>query len=333
MNASIVSSSVNAIRRGRKCSSTSFTRCVQKSKQNSTKLAHIKMFSSGLDGSNKKPQAYVQGQETHFGYQTVGVNEKEQKVKQVFASVAENYDIMNDFMSAGWHRLWKDSLLSMSGVKAMSAIARQSGSTLNILDLAGGTGDIAFRFIEAADCVERAKSSGQDNISVTVCDINPAMLEVGKQRARDRFGHDVMDRSKALSFVEGNAQDLPFQDNQYDLYTIAFGLRNVTDVDAALREAHRVLKPGGRMMILEFSKVENDAFRAMYDAYSFNIIPQIGEAIAGDRDSYQYLVESIRKFSDQGELKSRMIEAGFLSVRYTNFTGGIVAIHEGYKAI
>lgn len=311
---------------------------IQKVKNNSLSLQNAsfstrKSVPDDMGNENQKPSAYVQGHTTHFGFQTVSITEKEQKVKEVFANVAESYDVMNDFMSAGWHRLWKDTLLSMSGVKAMSDIARQSGRQLNILDLAGGTGDVAFRFVEAAECVERAKSSGQDDITVTVCDINTAMLQVGEQRARERFGHNIIDGSRSLSFVEGNAQALPFEENQYDLYTIAFGLRNVTDVDAALREAYRVLKPGGRMMILEFSKVENETFRSIYDAYSFHVIPQIGQTVAGDRDSYQYLVESIRKFSDQVELKSRMSEAGFLSTRYTNFTGGIVAIHEGYKAI
>lgn len=192
---------------------------------------------------------------------------------------------------------------------------------------------MAFRFIDAAECVERSKSSGEDCISVTVCDINPEMLRVGEKRARERFGSSLLDETKALSFVEGNAQSLQFDDNSFDLYTIAFGLRNVTDVDMALREACRVLKPGGRFMCLEFSQIPDPLLRQIYDTYSFNVIPGLGELVANDRASYQYLVESIRKFSNQEELVSRMKEAGFQEAKYTNLTGGIVAIHEGWKPL
>jgi ubiquinone/menaquinone biosynthesis methyltransferase len=200
--------------------------------------------------------------------------------------------------------------------------------------VAGGTGDIAFRFVDAAGRVERSKSSGVDEVQVTVCDINPEMLRVGERRARDRFGSSIIDESKALTFVEGNAQDLKnFQDNTFDLYTIAFGLRNVTDVDKALQEAQRVLKPGGRYMCLEFSQVPNKYFRAIYDYYSFHVIPSLGQVVANDRASYQYLVESIRKFANQEELAARMERAGMESVKYTNLSGGIVAIHEGWKPL
>ncbi len=277
--------------------------------------------------------------------------------------MADNYDVMNDFMSGGLHRHWKDELLRMTGVKSMAGALRRRGAAyafsslddkdgrvgggkgkgggdvgiplLSILDVAGGTGDVAFRFIDAANCVERAKSSGVDEISVTVCDINPDMLRVGEARARVRYGSDLLDDARSLSFVEGNAQYLPFDENTFDIYTIAFGLRNVTDVDMALRDAMRVLKPGGRFLCLEFSRVSNDVplLANVYDAYSFHVIPTLGEVVANDRKSYQYLVESIRKFCSQDELANRMVDAGFDGVTYTNITGGIVAVHEGWKPL
>ena len=188
---------------------------------------------SKYDESSKNAP-YIQGSETHFGFESVGINEKEGRVKQVFENVADSYDVMNDFMSGGLHRYWKDQLLDMSAVASMAQIIRKQqsdGQSLRILDVAGGTGDISFRFLEAAGCPERARSSGTDPISVTVCDINGEMLRVGEARARKKYGSSVMEGSKALSFVEGNAQDLhQFEDNSFDLYTIAFGLRNVTDV-------------------------------------------------------------------------------------------------------
>ena len=288
-------------------------------------------------------------------------------MKHVFEKVASNYDVMNDFMSGGLHRYWKDELLRLTGVRAMVKALRRrqyeflsdesstneshlSTNSFSILDVAGGTGDVAFRFIDAAECVERSKSSGKDEISVTVCDINSEMLRVGEMRARKKYGdallHDnYMDAStasfssssssssSALRFVEGNAQHLPFESNSFDIYTIAFGLRNVTDVDAALKEAYRVLKPGGRYLCLEFSHVPNIPLSKLYDMYSFNVIPQLGEWVAQDRHSYQYLVESIRKFCNQEELMQRMESAGFKGVKYTNMTGGIVAIHEGWKPL
>ena len=278
---------------------------------------------------------YVSGDSTHFGFENVKVEEKEGRVREVFENVAESYDVMNDFMSGGLHRMWKDHLLKVSSVAPMAKLVRRSADReLKILDVAGGTGDVAFRFVEAAGCQERSKSTGEDDVQVTVCDINPEMLRVGERRARDRFGSGLLDETRGLSFVEGNAQDLhQFHDNTFDLYTIAFGLRNVTDVDRALREAQRVLKPGGRFMCLEFSQVPNEYFRAIYDYYSFNVIPSIGQVVANDRASYQYLVESIRKFSTQEELVTRMERAGMESVKYTNLTGGIVAIHEGWKPL
>jgi ubiquinone/menaquinone biosynthesis methyltransferase len=289
---------------------------------------------------------------THFGFEQVQVAEKEGKVRQVFDNVADSYDVMNDFMSAGIHRLWKDYLLEASCVEPMAkAVRRQSqqqqsstaagvvaaddGCSLRILDVAGGTGDVAFRFVEAADCFERAKSSGRDPISITVTDINLEMLRVGERRARERFGHAILDETQALQFVPGNAQDLHnFNDNTFDLYTISFGLRNVTNINLALREAFRVLKPGGRFMCLEFSQVPNPILRQVYDLYSFNVIPALGQAVANDRASYQYLVESIRRFPNQQDLLTRMEkEAGFDSTRYTNLSCGIVALHEGWKPL
>jgi len=204
------------------------------------------------DGSSSsKNNPYVQGSETHFGFESVGIHEKEGRVKEVFENVADSYDVMNDFMSGGLHRYWKDQLLDMSAVASMAQFIRrqqthvkpsdseeqQRNATLRILDVAGGTGDVSFRFLEAAGCPERARSSGEDPISVTVCDINAEMLRVGEARARKKYGTSLMTETKALSFVEGNAQDLNnFQDNSFDLYTIAFGLRNVTDVVSSTNE-------------------------------------------------------------------------------------------------
>jgi len=298
-------------------------------------------------------ESYVSGPTTHFGYESVSINEKEGRVKKVFENVADNYDVMNDFMSAGLHRLWKDELLRMTGAGPMAKAMRRRASSnyandaayndsdgsgdndalLSILDVAGGTGDVAFRFVDAAGCEERAKSSGRDEVSVTVCDINPEMLRVGESRARRRYGSALLDDASALRFVEGNAQRLPFGDDSFDLYTIAFGLRNVTDVDMTLRDALRVLKPGGRFLCLEFSHVTNVPLATLYDIYSFNVIPKLGEVVADDRESYQYLVESIRKFCTQEELVSRMEAAGFEDAKYTNMTGGVVAVHEGWKPL
>ncbi len=300
---------------------------------------------------------------THFGYREVPIAEKEQHVKHVFENVADSYDVMNDLMSGGLHRAWKDYLLQTSSVETIASVVRRmqsqqdhsstTGSTksaevtplvteaspeslpaFQILDVAGGTGDIAFRFLEAAGCVERSKSSGIDPIRITVCDINAEMLRVGEQRAIQRYGHNVIQQSKSLQFIEGNAQNLhQFPDNTFDIYTIAFGLRNVTDVDLAIQEAFRVLKPGGRYMCLEFSQVPNQYLRTIYDTYSFHVIPTIGEIVANDRHSYQYLVESIRKFPNQDELIRRIDRVGFQLSSYTNMTGGIVALHEGWKPI
>lgn len=240
-----------------------------------------------------------------FGFTPTDADAKKKLVADVFASVADNYDLMNDLMSGGIHRLWKNRLIRLM----------QPRSTRRLLDVAGGTGDIAFRY--------RAKAGPEADI--TVCDINPEMLRVGQDRAVDR-GY-----LKGFAWVEGNAECLPFDDNAFHLYSISFGLRNVPKIDDALEDAHRVLKPGGRFFCLEFSRVNNDALRWIYDRYSFSVIPKIGEMVADDRDSYQYLVESIRQFPPQAELARRMEQAGFEDVKVINLSGGIAAIHIGHK--
>jgi len=241
---------------------------------------------------------------THFGYREVDSDKKASMVKGVFSSVAPKYDVMNDFMSAGVHRLWKDDFINKLNPQKDS----------KLLDVAGGTGDIAFRYLK------KAKGA-----NVTVCDINHEMLKAGRKNAIDR---NILDN---IEWVCGDAENLPAPDNYYDYYTIAFGIRNVTNIDKALAEAYRVLKTGGRFMCLEFSKVENPVLAKIYDFYSFNIIPHVGQFVAGDKDSYQYLVESIRKFPSQNEFNKMIAAAGFDNVSYTNLTGGVVAIHSGWK--
>ncbi len=240
---------------------------------------------------------------THFGYKTVDEGEKAKLVRGVFDSVAARYDVMNDLMSAGLHRLWKNEMVSM--------LNPQAGQ--NILDVAGGTGDIAFRIKEKADC------------HVTVCDINQQMLSEGKDRATDRNIRNGID------WVCGDAENLPLPDNSMDAYTIAFGIRNVTHIDKALSEAHRVLKIGGRFLCLEFSHLQHDFLQKIYDAYSFSAIPRIGKMVTGDSESYQYLVESIRKFPKQEEFAGMIRVADFANVQYRNLSQGIVAIHSGRK--
>lgn len=238
-----------------------------------------------------------------FGFENVGAEEKTARVKEVFARVAAKYDVMNDFMSAGVHRLWKRTFVRR--------VAPKKNHT--ILDVAGGTGDISF--LMYAD-------SGAD---ITVSDINPEMLKVGQARAADR---GLIGK---LKWAEVNAETLPFDDNMFDRYTIAFGLRNVTHIDQALAEAYRVLKPGGKFFCLEFSKPVYAPLRKMYDAYSFNVIPAIGAMVANDRESYQYLVESIRQFPHQQGLKIKLQDAGFKNATVENLSGGIAAIHSGTK--
>lgn len=240
-----------------------------------------------------------------FGRQSVTPQEKTRRVLDVFDSVATRYDLMNDLMSGGIHRLWKDQLIDQIRPR----------KNHSYLDVAGGTGDIAFRLHKA--------TGGQATIKV--CDINASMLEVGRDRATDKGIVSGMD------WVVGNAEKLPFEDNSFDVYTIAFGLRNVTHIDDALREACRVLRPGGRFFCLEFSHVKEPLLAKVYDAFSFHVIPRIGQVVAKDKDSYQYLVESIRAFPDQESLRRRMLDAGFQRARVRNLTFGVAAIHEGWK--
>ncbi len=243
---------------------------------------------------------------THFGYQDVKVGEKAAKVADVFDSVAAKYDVMNDLMSAGIHRLWKRATIENSAV-------RQGHS---VLDIAGGTGDLAAKF---------SKLVGQHG-QVILADINDAMLNVGRDKLLD---HGIVQNTQ---FAQADAQALPFADNTFDCITIAFGLRNVTDKDIALESMLRVLKPGGRALILEFSKPRSNALAKVYDQYSFRLLPLMGKLVANDADSYRYLAESIRMHPDQNTLKSMMETAGFNQCSYTNMTGGIVALHKGFKA-
>ena len=261
---------------------------------------------------------------SYTGFKEVPWGEKQSLVSQVFSNVASKYDIMNDLMSAGMHRLWKDHLVS--------EILRPSSGQRH-LDVAGGTGDVAFRVLRAIRQAEsQSKATGkapEEPGSVVVCDINPQMLEEGKKKAEQ--ANDLA-RDKGLSFVEGNAESLPsFPDASFDSYSIAFGIRNVTDRDAALREAYRVLKPGGRFLCLEFSHITQPGIREAYDLYSFNVIPKIGGLVANDAESYQYLVESIRKFPDQATFAGMIKQAGFKAVTYENLHLGVVAIHSGFK--
>ncbi|THD11531.1 bifunctional demethylmenaquinone methyltransferase/2-methoxy-6-polyprenyl-1,4-benzoquinol methylase UbiE [Metallibacterium scheffleri] len=242
---------------------------------------------------------------THFGFRDVPIAEKQHLVGQVFTSVARNYDLMNDLMSFGVHRLWKRFFVATSGVRAGD----------RVLDLAGGTGDIAALLLPVVG------ATGQ----IVIGDINAAMLRVGRDRLLDRG------LLQGLAFQQMNAEALPFADASFDAVTIAFGLRNVTDKDAALREMRRVLKPGGRALVLEFSRVTQDWLRPLYDLHSFKVLPRLGRLFAHDADSYQYLAESIRKHPDQATLKAMMENAGLESVSVHNLSAGIVAIHRGYK--
>lgn len=239
---------------------------------------------------------------THFGFETVDENEKAKKVAGVFTSVASKYDIMNDLMSVGLHRIWKRFAVGLANV--------HEGQ--RVLDIAGGSGDISRLFLD------KVGKSGQ----VILTDINNAMLRVGRDR--------LLDEGKSTPTAQCDAEKLPFPENYFDCVSIAFGLRNVTHKDAALREMHRVLKPGGRVIVLEFSKVAKPLEKA-YDLYSFKLLPKIGEVIANDADSYRYLAESIRMHPGQEELKQMMIDAGLERVEYFNMTGGVVAVHRGYK--
>lgn len=247
-----------------------------------------------------------QDKTTHFGYQQVPLQEKARRVAGVFRSVAPKYDLMNDLMSMGVHRIWKRFTLELAGVRRGQ----------RVLDLAGGTGDLAMKFSRLVG----------DEGEVILADINEAMLGVGRDRLLDNgCGHNTR-------VVQVNAEALPFADNTFNCITIAFGLRNVTDKDKALRSMLRVLKPGGRLLVLEFSKPIHEPLSKLYDLYSFSVLPKLGQAVAGDAESYRYLAESIRMHPDQQTLKGMMEQAGFFRCEYFNMTGGIVALHRGFKA-
>lgn len=258
---------------------------------------------------------------THFGYKEVPLEEKAELVQGVFSSVARNYDRMNDVMSFGVHRLWKQHLMAMIKPRAGQAF----------LDVAGGTGDIAFLLArEAERDAQRCRAANGTRANITVCDITEGMLIEGRKRA-DQIKSPFPQYQSQFDWVCGTATGLAMPSNTFDCYTISFGLRNVDEPDKGLAEAYRVLKPGGRFFCLEFSHVVLPLLAPVYEAYSFNVIPQMGQLVAGDKDSYQYLVESIRKFPTQPKLESMMVEAGFERVSHTNMSGGIVAIHTGWK--
>jgi demethylmenaquinone methyltransferase/2-methoxy-6-polyprenyl-1,4-benzoquinol methylase len=248
-----------------------------------------------------------------FGYRDVEPAEKPGLVRGVFERVAGRYDLMNDLMSLGAHRLWKDA--------AAARLNPQPGET--IVDCAGGTGDLARRFARLAEAARRRR--GGESARIVVVDYNEEMVRAGLRR-----GGEAQIADTQVIWAVGDAQALPLADASADAYSISFGLRNVTDIPAALAEARRVLKPGGRFLCLEFSKLTPAALRPLYDAYSFQLIPRIGGRIAGDADAYRYLVESIRRFPDQKTLATLMTGAGFGRVSFTNFTGGVVALHQGW---
>ncbi len=246
--------------------------------------------------------------QTSFGYRQVPEGERQGLVNRVFATVAERYDLMNDLMSGGLHRLWKDDLIA--------ALNPPRGARpYRLLDVAGGTGDVAIRY---------ARSSGP-NASAVLCDISPEMIEVGKRRVAAAHLED------RITLTQGNAEALPFPDRSFDAYTIAFGIRNVTHIDQALSEAFRVLKVGGRFLCLEFSQVQVPILDRLYDFHSFEVIPRLGKLAAGDAEPYRYLVESIRKFPSQSRFAEMIEAAGFERVTWRNLTGGIAAIHSGWK--
>src|ERR1700744_4958108 len=247
-------------------------------------------------------------QTTHFGFRDVPLGDKQTLVNDVFHSVAQRYDLMNDLMSVGLHRVWKDLMINALNPP-------RSDMPFALLDVAGGTGDIAFR----------AATAGGNGFKATVCDINSEMLNVGRERAVARHLDD------RVSFVEGNAEELAFANSTFDAYTIAFGIRNVPRIDHALREAYRVLRPGSRFLCLEFSSVDVPGLDRLYDLFSFKVIPQLGRAVTGDAESYQYLVESIRQFPKPPAFAEMIGQAGFSRVNWQSFSGGIVALHSGWR--
>jgi len=251
--------------------------------------------------STEKPETSAES--THFGFKTVDAADKAGLVGDVFSSVAPKYDLMNDLMSVGIHRLWKTAMIDWLRPRA----------GMRLLDVGGGTGDIAFRFLE------------RGGSEVTVSDINPDMLSVGRDRAIDR---GIL---KNIDWVPADAEALPFEDQSFDAYTIAFCIRNVTHIDRVLSEARRVLKPGGRFLCLEFSKVVIGPLEKIYDTYSFSVLPTLGQFVAGDREAYQYLAESIRRFPDQETFADMITDAGLGNVTYRNLSGGIAAMHSAWR--
>ena len=247
----------------------------------------------------------MQNKYTDFGFSRVKSKDKSNLVKKIFDNVSGRYDLMNDFMSLGIHRVWKKSMLDW--------LAPRRGQSL--IDVAGGTGDIAFNFIK------RAKTGA----NATILDLTESMMIEGKKKTID------LPEESQINWVCGDAMKMPFSDNTFDVYTISFGIRNVTNISKTLSEAYRVLKPGGRLMILEFSSVNNDLISWIYDKYSFNIIPKLGEFVSNDRESYQYLVESIRKFPNQEKFSEMIINEGFRKVKYRDLTFGIAALHSAWK--
>ncbi|KAL1977199.1 hypothetical protein VTN31DRAFT_58 [Thermomyces dupontii] len=298
-------------------------------RRNAIPTGAYRCFSCSVRAQQDAGRAGESSRLTHFGYETVPVEEKQARVGAVFSSVASKYDTMNDLMSLGIHRLWKDHFVRT--LNPGSPRGSRDGEALqkgwNILDIAGGTGDIAFRMLDHATNI-----NVDYNTRVTVADINPDMLAEGKKRSFETPYYNT-DR---LKFMVANAEDMPMiPDNSVDLYTVAFGIRNFTDKEAALREAFRVLKPGGVFACLEFSKVNNTLFNEVYKRWSFGAIPLIGQLVAGDRDSYQYLVESIDRFPSQEEFRAMIEKAGFIipGRGYENLTCGIAAIHKGVKPV
>jgi demethylmenaquinone methyltransferase / 2-methoxy-6-polyprenyl-1,4-benzoquinol methylase len=248
----------------------------------------------------------AEGPQQSFGFRSIEPRERQGLVNAVFSRVARRYDLMNDLMSGGMHRLWKADLINWL---APSPAVRQ-----DLLDVAGGTGDVARRFLDA----------GHRQSGAVICDISQQMLKAGREKLLRRYG-------ERLAFVQGNAEALPFADRSFDAYTIAFGIRNVTHVEAALAEAFRVLKRGGRFLCLEFSHVDTPIVDTLYDAYSFRVIPKLGGWVAGDEDAYRYLVESIRKFPNQERFAAMVRAVGFERVQYRNLTGGIAALHSAWR--
>ncbi|KAI1184206.1 ubiquinone/menaquinone biosynthesis methyltransferase [Nemania serpens] len=311
------------------CSTSHSCRAATKSRTFSTSAPALRpsTTTSSTSATHESSRNGDSPRTTHFGFQDgLSESEKTERVAGVFHSVAESYDRMNDLMSFGWHRVWKDHFVSSLNPGYSSSIPP---APQRILDVAGGTGDIAFRMLHQSHVV-----NANPNVHITISDINPSMLAVGKQRSLALPAA----QQATLSFLEADATQLPpgaIPDASLDLYTVAFGIRNFANIPAALAEAYRVLKPGGVFACLEFSKVTNPAFDALYKRWSFSAIPLIGQLVAGDRDSYQYLVESIERFPSQADFRRLIEEAGFVvgGKGYEDLTGGVAAIHKGMKPL